>query len=83
MAITGLPPYKAPIEQSLRCACQMRYLVFLGGSPRFDNALASAAQDNAAMLDAHFVDARSTPWMNCLTCGVVLDFSEEISPVVM
>ncbi len=30
--ITGLPPLVTPIEQSIRCVCGLRYLVFTGGS---------------------------------------------------
>lgn len=81
--ITGIPDYKEPIEQSLRCTCRTRYVVFLGGAGRFYNALCSAAQDHAKMLRAVFVDARSTPWMNCQECGGLLDFTNEASRVVM
>ncbi|HEX5735692.1 MAG TPA: hypothetical protein VF131_22890 [Blastocatellia bacterium] len=71
MAITGLPVYKLPLEQSIRCVCGLRYLVFTGGSD-FDLAACEAARDRALQMNAWFVDARIVPFMQC-RCGVLLD----------
>lgn len=50
--ITGIPPYQAPIEQSMRCVCGRRYVVYLGG--RVSDAL-DRAQERADLLRARFV----------------------------
>lgn len=71
--ITGLPDYRAPIEQSLRCVCGLRYVVFTGGSD-FDKAACDAARDRASQMNAQFVDARIVPFMQC-RCGALLDFT--------
>ena len=71
--ITGLPDYSAPIEQSLRCVCGLRYVVFIGGSD-FDRAACEAARDRASQMNAQFVDARIVPFMQC-RCGALLDFT--------
>jgi hypothetical protein len=73
MAITGLPPLVAPIEQSIRCACGLRYVVFIGGSA-FDDRARDAAQGRAEAMGAQFVDARIVPFMQC-HCGALLDFT--------
>ena len=83
MAMTGLPPYKPPIEQSLRCTCWTRYVVFVGGCLQFDETLCKLARERAAEMGAHFVDARETPWINCYSCGGALDFSNEVTLAVM
>ena len=70
--ITGLPPLVAPIEQSIRCVCGLRYVVFTGGSA-FDQAACEAAKGRAQAMDAQFVDARIVPFMQC-RCGALLDF---------
>jgi hypothetical protein len=67
--ITGLPPLVAPIEQSIRCVCGLRYVVFIGGCD-FDKA----ARDRASQMYAQFVDARIVPFMQC-RCGALLDFT--------
>jgi hypothetical protein len=69
MGLTGPPPYKPPIEQSVRCVCGLRYVVFIGGSD-FDQA----ARDRASQMNAQFVDARIIPFMQC-RCGALLDFT--------
>ena len=71
--ITGLPPLVAPIEQSLRCVCGQRYVIFIGGSD-FDQAACAAARDRASQMNAQFVDARIVPFMQC-RCGALLDFT--------
>ena len=70
--ITGLPPLVAPIEQSLRCVCGLRYVVFTGGTD-FDQASCDAARDRAQAMGAQFADARIVPFMQC-RCGALLDF---------
>ena len=71
--ITGLPEYRAPIEQSVRCDCGLRYVVFIGGSD-FDQTACGAARDRASQMNAQFVDARIVPFMRC-GCGALLDFA--------
>jgi hypothetical protein len=75
MAITGIPPYRSPIEQSLRCPCGARFVVYLGGGMGQAEA---RARERAAMLKATFVDAHLTPWLVC-ECGQLLDFMLEES----
>ena len=71
--ISGIPEYKSPIEQSIRCACGLRYVVFTGGSD-FDQAACEAARDRASQMNAEFVDARIVPFIQC-RCGALLDFA--------
>ena len=71
--ITGLPPLDAPIEQSLRCVCGLRYVVFIGGSD-FDDQARDAARDRASQMNAQFVDARIVPFTQC-RCGALIDFT--------
>ena len=71
--ITGLPDYRAPIEQSIRCVCGLRYVVFTGGCD-FDQAACEAAKGGAQAMGAQFVDARIVPFMSCY-CGKALDFT--------
>jgi Zn ribbon nucleic-acid-binding protein len=84
MAITGLPRYKPPIEQSLRCPqCERRYLIFCGDGSQFDDALCEAAKDHARVLNAYFVDARVIRILNCLDCGYQFDLMpDEATEVV-
>jgi hypothetical protein len=70
MAITGLPPYTTPIEQSLRCTCGARYVVYLGGEI---GQAEGRARERAAMLKATFINAEHTPWLVC-GCGLLLEF---------
>jgi hypothetical protein len=70
--ITGLPPFVAPIEQSLRCICGLRYVGCTGGSD-FDSIASEAAHDRASQMSAQFVDARMVPFIQC-GCGALLDF---------
>jgi hypothetical protein len=78
MAITGLPAYRPPIEQSFRCPkCQRRYLVFCGNGSQFDDALCDAANDHARVLKAYFVDARVIRILNCLDCSFVFDLMDD------
>ena len=72
--ITGLPPLAAPIEQSIRCVCGLRYVVFIGGSD-FDRAACEAAKGRAQAMGAQFVDARIVPFIPCYGCGALLDFT--------
>jgi hypothetical protein len=71
--VTGIPDYTSLIEQSIRCVCGLRYVVFIGGSD-FDQAACKAARDRASQMNAQFVDARISPFMNC-SCGALLDFT--------
>jgi hypothetical protein len=80
--ITGLPDYRPPIEQSLRCVCGLRYLVYLGAPLAFDEQALEAATDHALMLRARFIDAPSTPWLIC-SCGEVLVFVEDAAAGLM
>jgi len=80
--ITGLPPIVVPIEQSIRCVCGLRYVVFIGGSD-FDQATCEAARDRASQMYAQHVDARIVPFMQC-RCGALLDFtSMDLCELVM
>ena len=78
MAITGIPPYTTPTEQTLRCLCGRFYLVRL--APGEDRGL-DQTRDRADELGAIFIDTRSTPFMNC-DCGQMLDFTSEASAFV-
>ena len=69
----GLPPLAAPIGQSIRCVCGLRYVIFIGGSD-FDQAACDGARGRAQAMNAQFVDARIVPFMQC-GCGALLDFA--------
>ena len=62
---TGIPDYKEPIEQGLRCNCRTRYVVFIGGAGRFDDTLAKIAREREGEMGAHFVDACEVHFMQC------------------
>jgi hypothetical protein len=47
--ITGIPAYRSPVEQSIRCTCGQRYVVYLGGGI---GDAQSRAQERVAMLNA-------------------------------
>jgi hypothetical protein len=76
--ITGIPPYHTPIEQSIRCTCGLRYVVYLGGGL---GDASGRAQERADRLRARFIDASSLPWLVC-GCGQVLEFTTEPSLMV-
>lgn len=80
--ITGIPNYNGslPAEYSLRCSCARRYLVFTGAKIIGDSE--GRARERAAQMQAQFIDARSTPFMQC-ACGQSLDFTSEESLAVM
>jgi hypothetical protein len=80
--ITGLPDYRPPIEQSLRCVCGLRYLVYLDAPFPFEGKAMEAAQEQAIMLGARFIDSRQTPWLVC-SCDKVLIFVEDAAAVLM
>jgi hypothetical protein len=73
--ITGIPPYRSPIEQSLRCTCGARFVVYLGGGM---GDAENRAKERTAQLQAQYVNAELTPWLECF-CGQVLDFLPEVS----
>lgn len=75
--ITGLPQFKPPVCEPVRCACRKFYFVFTG-----ENDLqARSGKRQAGLIGAVFVDARQTPFMNC-ECGQILDFAPECSLMV-
>ncbi len=71
--ITGLPQYQPPIEQSLRCLCGQRFVVYTGGGIGEAQA---RARERASWMSARFIDARVVPFLNC-ECGQFLDFTIE------
>lgn len=81
--ITGIPPYsdKPPIEYSLRCSCARRYVIFTGQGAQIGDA-EGRARKRAKQMQAIFIDARSTPFMNC-DCGQSLDFMPDDLMAVM
>jgi hypothetical protein len=80
--ITGLPDYRPPIEQSLRCVCGLRYVVFTGAPFPFNEAAFEAARERAGQMGARFIDARETPWLVC-SCGEALMFVGDAAAGVM
>ena len=72
--ITGLPAYKPPIAESVRCYCRSFFFVFTGEM----DSQAREAEQKAQEMGAVFVDARLTPFYQC-ECGQVLDFCPEAS----
>jgi hypothetical protein len=80
--ITGLPDYRPPIEQSLRCVCGRRFVVYLGAQFSFNESAFEAARERAEQMGARFIDARRTPWVIC-SCREVLIFVEDAAAVVM
>ena len=80
--ITGLPDYRPPIEQSLRCVCGQRFVAYLGAPAPFDERAFEAAQERGETLSARFIDARETPWLIC-SHGEVLMFVEDAAAGVM
>jgi hypothetical protein len=73
--ITGIPAYQSPIEQSIRCLCGLRYLVYFGGGI---GQAEERAKERAAQLQAQYVNAHIQPWQVC-ECGQVLEFMPELS----
>jgi hypothetical protein len=81
MALTGIPPYTdaLPIEYSLRCSWARRYVVFTGSKMIGD--VKARAKERATIMGATFVNARTTPFMQC-ECGQALDFAPDDSMMV-
>lgn len=77
--ITGIPAYKSPIEQSLRCLCGLRYLVLMSDSI---GDAEGRARSLAELIRARFIDSRVTPFLLC-ECGQFLDFVEEGSSTLV
>jgi hypothetical protein len=77
--ITGIPNYKSPIEQSMRCLCGLRYLVLMSDSI---GDAEGRARGRAELISARFIDARVTPFLLC-DCGQFLDFVEERSSALV
>jgi hypothetical protein len=75
--ITGLPAYKPPIAQPVRCYCRSLYFVFTGEL----DSQAEKAQQTAQQMGARFVDARLTPFYQS-ECGQMLDFAPEHSMLI-
>jgi hypothetical protein len=73
--ISGTPDCTGalPIEYSLRCVCGRRFMIFTVAGPMIGDA-ESGARERAGQMQARFVDARETPFMNC-ECGEALDFT--------
>jgi hypothetical protein len=76
--ITGLPPYREPVVQDMRCVCRRFYRVYVGCEDYQTRFAEKVAQD----LGATFIDAKVEPFVTC-TCGQVLDFAPEASLMVM
>jgi hypothetical protein len=75
--ITGLPPYREPITQNVRCVCRAYYRVYVGS----EDYQAKFAEKIAQEIGAIFIDARATPFYQC-ECGQVLDFTTEASVLI-
>jgi hypothetical protein len=75
--ISGLPAYKPPVVEDVRCYCGARFRVFTG----CEDYQARFAEKEAEQLGAVFVDARRLPFVVCV-CGQALDFSPESSLLV-
>jgi hypothetical protein len=76
--ITGLPAYRPPVVESVRCYCGKFYHVYVGS----EDYQAQFAEKATEKLGAIFIDARLTPFYQC-ECGQVLDFSPETSLMLM
>lgn len=76
--ITGLPAYRPPVVEDVRCYCGARFRVFTG----CEDYQANFAEKEAAQICAVFVDVRRTPFLVC-ACGQALDFALESSLMVM
>jgi hypothetical protein len=79
--LTGLPDYRPPIEQSLRCVRGQRFVVYLGAPLPFNNRALKAARERAEQMGASFIDARQTPWLIC-DCGEALIFVEDAAAMM-
>jgi hypothetical protein len=75
--ITGLPPYREPIIQDVRCVCRRFYRVFSGS----EDYQARFAKGEAEQMGARFVDARVEPFVIC-ACGQILDIALETSMMI-
>jgi hypothetical protein len=75
--ITGLPAYRPPVVEDVRCVCRAYYRVFTG-----EDYQLRLVEKEALELGARFVDAKREPFVTC-ACGQVLDFAPEASLMVM
>jgi hypothetical protein len=75
--ITGLPAYRAPALEPVRCHCRSFLLVFTGSM----DCQAREAKQKAEEMGAIFIDARVTPFYQC-KCGQLLDFMPESTSMI-
>jgi hypothetical protein len=80
--LEGIPDYRSPIEQGLRCVCGQRFVVYLGTPFPFNERAFEPARERAKQMGARFIDSRETPWLSC-SCGEVLMFVEDAAAIVM
>jgi hypothetical protein len=66
--ITGIPDYRAPIDQTVACLCSKRYLVYAGEPLNYDKEVTAALKEKAEQADMVFIDSRHQPFILC-ECG--------------
>jgi hypothetical protein len=76
--ITGLPSYtdKPPVRCDATCGQgRRRYTIYNGADAIYDSQAEQAAREYAFAQGRIFVDSRITPFLPCVTCKTMLDFS--------